>query len=729
MPAGDDTVAMLDCLRRARRRRVGRRATSCRRRAARAARSAAARRRCSTPPGRHHVALRHRGRRAGAGPGHDRRRCRRCGAGRWRRCTTRWSRSAPASSPASGGPPAGHRHRARSAHGRARCDLRGDVSSQYLTALMLIGPLPRRRPADRAHDAAGVAAVRRAHGRGDGRVRRRRRRRRRATRWSCRRAATGAPTLRHRARRLVGQLPAGDGRRRRWSRSTVAGLRRRSLQGDAAFADLLGAMGCTVSTTPSAASTVRRDPDGRCAGIDVDMADISDLVPTLAVGGRHCAARRRRSRGVGFIRGKESDRLGDLAAELRKPAPTRRRRADDGLRIEPADRAARRRARRPTTTIGWRWRSACSAAVVAGIEVDDPDVVSKSWPDFWRRTILADERRPATMVAVSSTCRPTPVVAAFDVDGTLTTRDCVVPFLRARRRHGPIAARLRPVGAPRRAAALARRDRDRLKALAAGAVFARSPQSAMSTRSATQFAGMVAASLAPSRHRRPGCAGTSDAGPRRRARVGIVRRLPAARWADRLGVDDVLCHRAGRRRSTARCTRRLRRRQLPRAGEGAPPRTRGSPSTAAGGRPSSCGPTATRPAIASCSPTPTTPCGSATTAAGRRRGAGAVTTLAMGLLRTARPQAVGEERPRVRRARARPACSTTGRTWATRARPSSPSAWPPAAPTSGTTSSTSRPTACTRRSASARSPPASCRSARPRSSARCCSSSASASPR
>jgi phosphatidylglycerophosphatase C len=62
-----------------------------------------------------------------------------------------------------------------------------------------------------------------------------------------------------------------------------------------------------------------------------------------------------------------------------------------------------------------------------------------------------------------------PVVAAFDVDGTLTRRDCVVPFLW---RLG--GARL-VLGLARHApsviAALARRDRDRLKALATAAAF------------------------------------------------------------------------------------------------------------------------------------------------------------------------------------------------------------------------------------------------------------------
>jgi phosphatidylglycerophosphatase C len=57
-----------------------------------------------------------------------------------------------------------------------------------------------------------------------------------------------------------------------------------------------------------------------------------------------------------------------------------------------------------------------------------------------------------------------PVVAAFDVDGTLTTRDCVVPFLR-RAAGGRLAAVLlrHPIAT---GSALLHRDRDRLKALA-----------------------------------------------------------------------------------------------------------------------------------------------------------------------------------------------------------------------------------------------------------------------
>ena len=63
---------------------------------------------------------------------------------------------------------------------------------------------------------------------------------------------------------------------------------------------------------------------------------------------------------------------------------------------------------------------------------------------------------------------PSPVVAAFDVDGTLTTGDCVTPFLRraAGRRLWTTLLR-HPLAL---AAAAARRDRDRLKELACSAL-------------------------------------------------------------------------------------------------------------------------------------------------------------------------------------------------------------------------------------------------------------------
>ena len=62
-------------------------------------------------------------------------------------------------------------------------------------------------------------------------------------------------------------------------------------------------------------------------------------------------------------------------------------------------------------------------------------------------------------------------IAAFDVDGTLTRRDCVVPFIRKVAGIRPVAKQL-ALGARQTIPAVVRRDRDRLKALGASAAFA-----------------------------------------------------------------------------------------------------------------------------------------------------------------------------------------------------------------------------------------------------------------
>jgi len=166
----------------------------------------------------------------------------------------------------------------------------------------------------------------------------------------------------------------------------VRGLHRTSRQGDASFADLLGAMGCDVDDDPDGL-VVSRPPHRDLTGIDVDMADVSDLVPTLAAVAA-VASSPTRIRGVGFIRAKESDRLGDLAGELRAAGADVSVEAD-GLRIAPSTGLhggvlATHHDHRLAMAFG------VLGTVVPGIDVADPGVVSKSWPAYWsaRQTIL-----------------------------------------------------------------------------------------------------------------------------------------------------------------------------------------------------------------------------------------------------------------------------------------------------------------------------------------------------
>ncbi|MDX2380061.1 MAG: 3-phosphoshikimate 1-carboxyvinyltransferase [Acidimicrobiia bacterium] len=170
----------------------------------------------------------------------------------------------------------------------------------------------------------------------------------------------------------------------------VAGLGSVSAQGDATFAALVQRMGCTVAVGADHTVVMRRR-DEPLRGIDVDMADISDLVPTIAVLATQ-AVTPTRITGVGFIRSKESDRLGDLASELCKTG------ADvtveeDGLLIRPTDLLSG-----AVLETHHDHRLAMAFGIlglaVDGIEVTDPDVVAKSWPAYWDVLASIPARRP-----------------------------------------------------------------------------------------------------------------------------------------------------------------------------------------------------------------------------------------------------------------------------------------------------------------------------------------------
>jgi len=181
----------------------------------------------------------------------------------------------------------------------------------------------------------------------------------------------------------------------------VEGLSHRSMQGDVGFADALGRMGCTVAWNdgPDESITVT----GRAVhGIDIDMNAISDTVPTLAVVALF-ADGPTTIRNVAHIRDKETDRIGDLACELRRLGGTVTEHAD-GLTITPGFQASG--ASGPATVAGLHGatvktyddhRMAMSLALVGlrvpGVQIADPACVGKTFPDYWQR-LAAITRRP-----------------------------------------------------------------------------------------------------------------------------------------------------------------------------------------------------------------------------------------------------------------------------------------------------------------------------------------------
>ena len=159
-------------------------------------------------------------------------------------------------------------------------------------------------------------------------------------------------------------------------RVRVSGLGTGSLQGDVRFADVLEQMGVSVSRT---ADSLTVSSTGALHGIDVDMADISDTAQTLAAVAVF-ADSPTRVRGIGFIRGKETDRVAAMVTELRR-AGIDAVEDEDGFTITPGT-------PQPTTFETYDdHRMAMSLSLlglrVPGIEILDPGCVAKTYPDFF----------------------------------------------------------------------------------------------------------------------------------------------------------------------------------------------------------------------------------------------------------------------------------------------------------------------------------------------------------
>ena len=165
----------------------------------------------------------------------------------------------------------------------------------------------------------------------------------------------------------------------REGRVVIPGLAAASLQGDSEIVHILRMMGMTCEVSGADVS-VTRHSNQQVLPISMDMSNCSDLVPAVAVA---CCMASGESvlSGIGFIRNKESDRLGDLAKELNR-AGANVTVEHDGLRIVG-----------PCTwtsvvfdthhdhrmAMALSLLSLCSA----GMEVADPEVVTKSWPTFF----------------------------------------------------------------------------------------------------------------------------------------------------------------------------------------------------------------------------------------------------------------------------------------------------------------------------------------------------------
>jgi 3-phosphoshikimate 1-carboxyvinyltransferase len=161
-------------------------------------------------------------------------------------------------------------------------------------------------------------------------------------------------------------------------RVTIEALTATTVQPVARVCEILEGVGATWSFQQRGLTVTGTD---RISGLDADLAEIGELVPVIAALAS-LADEPSRLRGIGHLRGHETDRLAALATEL-NVLGGQVGETDDGLIIRP----------RPLHAGVFRshgdHRLAHAAAVLGlvtpGIEVDDLGATAKTMPDFAQR--------------------------------------------------------------------------------------------------------------------------------------------------------------------------------------------------------------------------------------------------------------------------------------------------------------------------------------------------------
>lgn len=158
-----------------------------------------------------------------------------------------------------------------------------------------------------------------------------------------------------------------------------------SRQGDRGFLDLLARMGAGIAWEGEVLA-VRGPGSSGLQAIEADLSALPDQVPTLAAVAPF-ARGITRIFNVPHLRIKESDRLGAMASELSRVGVTVEE-GPDWLAVH-GDWAGRTPPSEPVVVDSHNdHRIAMSMALVGlrrpGIEIAAPEVVGKSYPEFWR---------------------------------------------------------------------------------------------------------------------------------------------------------------------------------------------------------------------------------------------------------------------------------------------------------------------------------------------------------
>ena len=174
----------------------------------------------------------------------------------------------------------------------------------------------------------------------------------------------------------------------------VDGVGADSIQGDVRFAEALAAMGARIEVHPH--HILARPPEnGRLRAFDLDLNHIPDAAMTLAVAALF-ADGPCRLRNIASWRVKETDRLAAMSTELRKLGAQVQEEAD-ALAITPP---ARLRAAAIDTYDDHRMAMCFSLATLGGVDITirDPACVNKTFPEYF--TAFAAISRPVPVIAI-----------------------------------------------------------------------------------------------------------------------------------------------------------------------------------------------------------------------------------------------------------------------------------------------------------------------------------------
>jgi 3-phosphoshikimate 1-carboxyvinyltransferase len=173
-------------------------------------------------------------------------------------------------------------------------------------------------------------------------------------------------------------------------RVRVEGLSAGAIQGDIRFLDVLERMGCAVTR---ASEWVEVQGPPQLLGLDIDLSALPDMTITLAALAPF-ASGPTTIRNVALIRHHETDRIAACVEELRKLGVAVEERAD-GLTILP----------------GWKHGAtldahhdhrmamgfALSGLKIPGVSISGAECVAKTFPDFFERFAeMTADRRPQT---------------------------------------------------------------------------------------------------------------------------------------------------------------------------------------------------------------------------------------------------------------------------------------------------------------------------------------------